>query len=291
MANILLTGHRGYIGANVADLLADSEHDVYGYDLGLFCPNDNATAHLLNQVDSIHEIPVPIDIVIHLGARISVEESVHRPRLYWKDNVESTLELLRVHPNAHFIFASTSQVGIGDNPYTRTKEAMEMAIKDMAKSYHIFRFYNVAGAGEYGQIGPSTHLIRIASEVALKRRTIMNVFGDDYDTPDGTCVRDFIHVCDLAKALVTACDYAGVKETVNLGSGEGYSVKDVIETMRVVAKRFREAKPNFTIGYTARRPGDPPSLICKPDELTHKYFQPVHNLEDMCYSALKWELR
>lgn len=283
---ILVTGHRGYIGANLVKYLAEhTSHQIHGFDPCIHVPEFNDSSKYVTEEWLSHP-PLSYDCVVHLGAKISVEESVAHPQEYWNWNVRSTINLMDMVDTDHVIFASTAQVGIGDNPYTHTKEAVEKFLKDRLENYHIFRFFNVAGAGSFGQIGKGTHLIRIAAEVAAGKRDSMTINGTDYETPDGTCIRDYIHVMDLIPAIARGIEERNAGQVVApLGTGEGFSVREVIDTMeRVTGKDLGATE-------AARRVGDPAALICPLTDETHKYLQIKHTLEDMCLSAYEWELR
>jgi UDP-glucose 4-epimerase len=222
---------------------------------------------------------------VHLAGLISVEESMTNPVDYYSTNLIGTLQMLRAtNEDTHFIFASTAGAFDPQSPYARSKVAAEDVIKELSNAYTIFRFFNVAGSdGENMQQGKATHLIRIASECAVGTRESMCIFGHDYDTPDGTCVRDYIHVVDLANAIANAI-HNGPKNTPYecIGSGKGYSVEDVIETMKNVSGK------DFKVFMAERRAGDPAILTV---DNQFDGLQITHTLDDMCRSAYEVELK
>ena len=256
------------------------------------------------------------DAIIHFAAALIVPESVENPLKYYLNNTANTANLIQAAVQSgvkKFIFSSTAAVygepesipatGITEeaetkpiNPYGWSKLMSEQVLKDSAKAYEGFkyvalRYFNVAGADMGGKIGQSTknatHLIKVAAETALGKREKMYIFGDDYPTPDGTCIRDYIHVDDLAQAHLDALEYLQENESdvFNVGYGRGYSVKEVVETMKKVSG------VDFTAEITDRRSGDPAILIADSSKLQQKTsWKPKYdNLELICKSALEWE--
>ncbi len=256
------------------------------------------------------------DEVIHFAAALVVPESVENPLKYYLNNTANTANLIKASVESgvkKFIFSSTAAVygepesipstGISEeaptapiNPYGHSKLMSEQVLKDTAKAYPGFkyvalRYFNVAGADVEGTIGQSTkdatHLIKVAAETALGKREKMYIFGDDYPTPDGTCIRDYIHVDDLALAHIEALDYLEEHESdlFNVGYGRGYSVKEVIDTMRRVSGN------DFKAQIAPRRAGDPAILIADSSKLrSSTKWQPHYDdLELICKTALEWE--
>lgn len=286
--NILVTGCTGYIGSHVCKVLFERGYEVIGLDINdeqndvsayvsRFIHADVRNYEFLSYTDQF-------DAIVHLAGVISVEESVSMPTYYYDTNLNGTMHMLsQINYDTHFIFASTAGAFDPQSPYAKSKVAAEDIIKEQAEGYTIFRFFNVAGSdGNNIQQGKSTHLIRIAAEVAAGSRLGMFIFGSDYDTPDGTCVRDYIHVVDLANAIANAVKN-GPKNTPYecIGSGKGYSVKEVIDTMGKVTGK------TIGVNYSNRRVGDPAVLTIDNqfDGLEIK-----HTLEDMCSSAYTAEL-
>lgn len=276
---------------------------------------------------------ISFDAILHFAASVVVPESVENPLKYYLNNTVNTTYLIECavkHNVKKFIFSSTaavygapndlSKVGVDEtyptnpiNPYGRSKLMSEKVLYDTALvesgfNYVIFRYFNVAGADIHydktkklvpriGQRSPNaTHLIKIASECAEKKRDEMFVFGNDFDTEDGTGVRDYIHVDDLASAHIKAIDYLeeeNKSDIFNLGYGVGYSVNEVIETMKNVSKF------DFTVEVTTRRRGDPAWLVADNSyykQAFSKYFelenQPIfkyNNIKTICESAYQWE--
>jgi len=279
----------------------------------------------LKNFDAIEKIfkTYNIHTVIHFAASIVVPESIEDPLKYYMNNTVNTTNLVKcavLHGVEKFIFSSTAAVygeptnmpqnGIDEefethpiNPYGMSKLMSENVIRDVAKAnerfkYVIFRYFNVAGADIHynekhlqpriGQSFPNaTHLIKIASEAASAKREKIYVFGDDYPTSDGTCIRDYIHVDDLANAHILAIDYLDNNEsdTFNCGYGQGSSVKEVIETMKKVTQN------DFTVINAPRRAGDPSALIANNSKIkTKMHWKPKYDdLELICESAYMWE--
>lgn len=263
------------------------------------------------------------DSIIHFAASIVVPESVENPLKYYLNNTANTTNLIKCaleHNIQKFIFSSTAAVygepsfmpkfGIDEsfatspiNPYGFSKLMSERVLQDTAYAnanfkYVIFRYFNVAGADMHyendklspriGQSFPNaTHLIKIASECATKKRDKMAIFGDDYPTNDGTCVRDYIHVDDLANAHIKAISYLeqNKSDIFNIGYGKGYSVKEVVEIMKSVTCK------DFLVNKQGKRAGDPAILISNNDKIKTKMnWQPKYeNLKLICQSAYEWE--
>ena len=275
----------------------------------------------LNAFDEISKLlhEKHIETILHFAASIVVPESVSNPLKYYMNNTVNTTHLIQAAINANvkkFIFSSTAAVygepteipenGVDEtfptkpiNPYGMSKLMSEKILADTAKAnpefkYIVFRYFNVAGADievpspRIGQcFDKATHLIKVASECAIGKRESMSIFGDDYATPDGTGVRDYIHVDDLARAHIDAIAYLDTHESdiFNVGYGKGYSVKEVIQTMRDVTGNDIQA----TAG--ARRAGDPATLIANTSKIISKMkWHPKYNdLNLICKSAYIWE--
>lgn len=290
--NILVVGGAGYIGSHMVRLLDRKGHKVVVLDnlctgykeavkAGELVIGDMADRKLVESVLTKHEI----DSVMHFAAHALVGESVEHPAKYYQNNVVATLSLLDAMRNCEvqrLVFSSTcATYGVPDkmpmdesipqspvNPYGFTKLVCEQAMQDYADAYGLgfaaLRYFNAAGASTDGVIGedhnPESHLIPIVLQVALGQREHITVFGDDWPTPDKTCVRDYIHVDDLGAAHLLALEKIkpgeGIK--VNLGTGAGFSVREVIECCReVTGCEIKEVMGQ-------RRAGDPPELVCNP---------------------------
>jgi UDP-glucose 4-epimerase len=252
--------------------------------------------------------------VLHFAGSIVVPESVSHPLKYYENNTlnsHTLLTLCEKHKVNHFIFSSTAAVyGMpGDgicseetlthpiNPYGHSKLMTEHMLRDLSFSsdfrYVALRYFNVSGADLDGQIGQSfpkaTHLIKVASEVATGKREFIEVFGTDYPTPDGTCVRDYIHVVDLADAHVKALQYllkGGKSQILNCGYGHGFSVKEVLEEVKSVTGK------DIKISLAERRAGDPPSLTAKVDKIqkTIGWKPNYDDLKIIIKTAYEWEM-
>ncbi len=287
--NVLVVGGAGYIGSHMVRQLDRAGHQIVVLDnlstgfaaavsAGRLVIGDMSDRPLVKQLLVDHQI----DAVMHFAACALVGESVIAPAKYYQNNVVATLELLEAMRQCDvrkLVFSSTcatygepSVLPISEsekqepvNPYGFTKLVIEKTLEDYARAYGFgfaaLRYFNAAGASPLGGIGedhdPESHLIPIVLQVALGQREHITVYGDDWSTPDGTCVRDYVHVDDLADAHLAAMERLepgkGIK--VNLGTGNGYSVRQIIDTCREVTG---VAIPEV-IG--ARRPGDPPELI------------------------------
>lgn len=322
---LLITGGAGYIGSHLVKQLGDfTNYDIFVLDnlstgfkesvlYGKFVKGD------LSDWDFIKKLldKEQFDSVVHFGASLIVPESVTNPLKYYLNNTANSAHLIKCALESgvkYFIFSSTAAsygeppkqlIPINEdaplnpiNPYGRSKLMTEYILKDAAEAnknlkYVILRYFNVAGADIDGRIGQSTknatHLIKVAAETACGKREKMLVFGQDYDTKDGTCIRDYIHVEDLANAHILALDYLKNNEsdTFNCGYGKGYSVTEVINTMKKITGI------DFKVDITDRRAGDPAELVADNRKILKKLnFTPKYNnLEIICKTAYEWEKR
>jgi UDP-glucose 4-epimerase len=315
---ILVTGGAGYIGSHTVRLLLDRGHQVWAFDnlcaghkeavpTGRLIEGDLVDRDRLDHALVEHQI----DAVVHFAAFTDVGESVRDPGRYYSNNVVNTLrllEILRRHGISRFVFSSTAatygipkKIPISEeeelrpiNPYGQGKLVVEKTLEAYARAYDwgvtSLRYFNAAGGAADGSLGedhePETHLIPIVLQSALGRRPHVEIFGTDYDTPDGSCVRDYIHVEDLAEAHRLALErlQAGCACCYNLGIGRGYSVREVIRTAESITGRtvpLREA---------ARRPGDPPVLVASAAKIRRELgWQPRYGeLESIMDTAWKW---
>jgi UDP-glucose 4-epimerase len=314
---VLVVGGAGYIGSHMARLLAGRGAEVVVFD-NLFRghhaavgPADFVRGDLLDREELGRLFKEhAFDGVFHFAALACVGESVEEPGMYWRNNVSGTLNLLEAMAGAgvkRIIFSSSAAV-YGEpeeipivedhltrpiNPYGWTKLTVERMLDDFSQAhglrYGALRYFNAAGATEDGSIGedhePETHLVPIVLQCALGKRGNVGIFGTDYRTPDGTCVRDYIHVDDLAEAHVIAYEALDKGNlTLNLGNGSGYSVREVIECARNIT-----GKPISAID-APRREGDPPVLVASSErakrELEWKPRYP--DLKDIIRTAWKW---
>ncbi len=322
MGTILVTGGAGYIGSHVVLKLAERGEDVVVLDNlstgfrsavlhGDLMIGDTADRHLVSKLLEARRV----DAVMHFAAHIVVPESVEQPLKYYRNNTCATGSLLECCIESgvrHFVFSSTAAVyGIpatgraGEdaptepiNPYGTSKLMSEWMLRDAARvsslDYVALRYFNVAGADFAGRIGQSTpnatHLVKVACEHVVGKRDHVPVFGNDYDTPDGTCVRDYVHVEDLATAHLDALDYlrqGGGSATLNCGYGRGFSVHEVLEAVRRVSGETLNVVP------APRRPGDPPQLVAVAERIRDLLgWTPRHDdLDEIVSSALAWERR
>ncbi|PAT09316.1 UDP-glucose 4-epimerase GalE [Corynebacterium hadale] len=289
---LVVTGGAGYVGSVCAAVLVEAGHDVIVID-DFSTGNRDAVpneatlveGHISDVIDRVLSAG-DVDGVLHFAARSLVGESMEVPAEYWRDNLEVSLTLLnamRAHGVHSLVFSSTAAtygepeaVPITEdaptrptNTYGATKLSIDYAITSYCQAYGIgatsLRYFNVAGAyGDYGERHRTeTHLIPIVLQVALGQRDAIKMFGDDWPTTDGTCVRDYIHVRDLADAHVLALEAntPGTHEIYNLGSGDGYSVRQVVEMCREVTGHEIPAE------VAPRRAGDPAVLIASSDKI------------------------
>jgi len=287
---ILVTGGAGYIGAHVIRELISREteasHHITVVDQNLSnSPNwvgdivDEAYDDNLTSVEALDILEGDYDVVIHLAAYISVEESTRRPTDYWRNNLLSTSRIIDNLKGAHLIFASTGTAFCPENAYALSKLACEEEIRQrLQDNYTIFRFYNVSGmAPGLSATGHPTHLIRRAAMAARGLLPEIKVYGTDWMTPDGTCIRDYIHVEDLAASICNAIDVGPSEQPYDcLGSGTGYSVLEVLSSMKKVSG------VDFEVTMDTRRPGDVASMICPTQ---YPYSSLKHDLDSMCLSA------
>jgi UDP-glucose-4-epimerase GalE len=313
---VLVIGGAGYIGSHTARALRRRGHDVLIYDNLSTGHARLAAGFELLQADDADVIALSaalrrVDAVMHFAARAYVGESVKDPRRYFKNNVEAGLVLLNACLDCgvrRLIFSSTcavygvpERVPIGElsprqpvNPYGVSKLFFEQALDAYDRAYALrfasLRYFNAAGADESGEIGemhdPESHLIPLAMQAASGERPELEIFGTDYPTPDGTCVRDYIHVNDLAEAHITALERlasGGDSMAVNLGTGHGYSVKEVLNEVEQVSGL------KVPVRLAPRRPGDPPELVADPS-LAQKLldWKATRSLEDIVTTAWKW---
>jgi UDP-glucose-4-epimerase GalE len=313
---VLVTGGAGYIGSHAARLLRDHGHEILVYDnlstghRRLVKGFELIEADLLNQSVLTSALRM-VDAVMHFAANAYVGESVQNPRKYFRNNVEGGLSLLNACLDAKvnkIVFSSTcavygepSTIPIAENsprqpanPYGVTKLMFEYALESYASAYGLrfaaLRYFNAAGADESGEIGelhdPETHLIPLALQVAAGEKQALEIFGTDYPTSDGTCVRDYIHVSDLADAHVLALEYLGRQDSslfVNLGTGAGHSIHQVIETIEKVTGR------KVSTRIASRRAGDPPRLVADPRQAQAILgWKATRSLSDIVSTAWKW---
>lgn len=319
---ILVTGGAGYIGSHTLRLLADQGYSiivvdnlVYGHREAILSPEvelivgDIGDKVLMQNIFSENDI----NIVLHFAAYAYVGESVTDPQKYYQNNIAAPLNLLGVmkeHNCKRFIFSSTcatygnpEYIPIDENhpqnpinPYGKSKKMLETVLKDYAAAYdfhYVFlRYFNAAGASPDGKIGedhdPETHLIPLILDAVTGDRDNITVFGTDYDTPDGTAVRDYIHVADLARAHLMAVEHlndGGDSLICNLGTGIGQSVKEVIAAVeRVTGKSVPAA-------YGDRRAGDPPRLVANPSFAKEAlgWEAEYKDIDQIIASAWKWK--
>lgn len=289
MPKVLVTGASGYIGSHLVRRLHESgKYEVHG--TAMFGENDvskylHKTVYSdLNKTGLYRFYFEKYDAVVHLAARVSVAESVEKPSLYYETNVDLTMRLISNVAPRNLIFASTAAAFDPVSPYAQSKLMCENVIREKCRNYTIFRFFNVAGSdGVNRQVRPATHLIRVAAEAAAGKRQQLQLFGTDYDTPDGTCLRDYVHVLDLVDAIERAIYTPKNTPYECLGTGRTYSCREVIDTMSRVSGR------SIDVVESPRRAGDAPVLSI-PDGQKSDFIDCKRTLEDMCASAYEVEL-
>ncbi|MEF8917635.1 MAG: UDP-glucose 4-epimerase GalE [Candidatus Bipolaricaulota bacterium] len=293
---VLVTGGAGYIGSHTVKQLLKKNYEVVVFDnlvsgheefvlAEQFVEGDIGDRELLDETFRNYEP----DAVMHFAAHCRVGESVRDPAKYYENNVVKALTLLNTVKDFEidkFIFSSSAAI-YGDpqeipikeeapkepeNPYGQTKLIFERILEDYSRAYPLsacsLRYFNAAGTDPEGELGeihdPETHLIPVVLEAAAGERDYIEIFGTNYDTPDGTAIRDFIHVDDLARAHISALETLGGESenylAYNLGTGRGHSVKEVIETCKEVTE------VDIPVREGERRPGDPPKLVADPQK-------------------------
>ena len=314
---VLVTGGAGYVGSACLRHLVSEGHYAVAYDNLIqghrpsvddapFIEGDIADTKKLARALEEERI----DAVMHFAAATNVGESVGRPEYHYGNNICGTLSLLGAMRTAgvkRMLFSSTCAT-YGDapkvpmaetapqdpcSPYARTKLAVEWMIRDFAHAhgmgFTLLRYFNAAGASPDGRHGehhePETHLIPIVLQTVLGQREKLQVFGNDYPTPDGTCIRDYVHINDLASAHLLAIENTDLStaEVFNIGTGSGHSVMEIIESCeRVTGKKVPwELAP--------RRPGDPPALVAEPAKLKSELgWEPKYAIDDTIATAWKW---
>ena len=319
-SSVLVTGGAGYIGSHVVRQLGEAGESVIVLDnlstgfekavtAGRFFMGDTADTALLDRILGERHV----DTVMHFAAKTIVPESIADPLRYYRNNAANTLNVLEAckrHRVKNFIFSSTAAVygilatGKADettttapiNPYGTSKLMSEWMLRDFAAAggprYVALRYFNVAGSEPGGRIGQSTPkatlLVKVACEAVVGKRENVSIFGTDYPTPDGTCLRDYIHVEDLAAAHVDALAYlrdGGESTTLNCGYGHGYSVREVLDAVE------RAAGKPLNIVEAPRRAGDPPELVSVADRIRSLlgWTPKLDDLDRIVETSLAWE--
>jgi UDP-glucose 4-epimerase len=321
--NILVTGGAGFVGSACLRWMLSKGHNAIAVDnlaqghKGSVAPERLILADIADEGAMVAAMQrIKADAVMHFAAATYVGESVSNPEYHYRNNIAGTLSLLNAMRKAgvqRMLFSSTCatygmnpKVPMNEeseqkpfSPYARTKLAVEWMIRDFAHAYGLgftlLRYFNAAGASPDGKFGedhrPENHLIPLVLEVPLGKRKAITVFGNDYPTPDGTCLRDYVHVDDLAQAhqlaieatQAPAGDKPGTAEVFNIGTGQGQSVFEIIHA----CERVTGTKIPFEVA--ARRPGDPPALVADPTKLKSRLgWKPQYSIDQTVASAWKW---
>ena len=318
--NILVVGGAGYIGSHMCRKLKSAGHNAVVYD-NLSSGHREAVREFhviegcLGDKDKIKDTfqQYDIEVVMHFAAHIEVGESVINPSKYYDNNFCRVVRLLDQIIESgikYFIFSSTAAVYgnssdcsmlnenipcVPINPYGKSKYMVESLLSDYNKAYGlqytIFRYFNASGADDEGDIGeshnPETHLIPLILKVANGERDSIKIFGTDYNTPDGTCIRDYIHVNDIAeghKLGLMRMVNKNISDIFNLGSGNGFSVREIIDMVeKTTCIKIKQIE-------TSRRDGDPPILVADSRKATEILgWKPLYNLEKIISTAWQWE--
>lgn len=318
---ILVTGGAGYIGSHTVKMLIEKGKDILvldnlsrGFKEAINSKAEFENADLLDYYSLENVIKkYNIEAVIHFAAFAYVGESVENPQLYYNNNVVGSFNLIKAITAKgikKFVFSSTCstygnpvQIPISEsettkpiNPYAKTKLMIENILEDFHTAYGLnyaaLRYFNAAGCSEDGDIGeshdPEPHLIPLVLQSMTEKTRQLKIFGDDYETPDGTCIRDYIHVNDLADAHIRALDYLNNYDkpvVINLGTGDGNSVKDIINTSENITGK----KANYVMN--PRRPGDPAILVADNKKAKEVLgWMPKYKLDKIIETAWKWHL-
>lgn len=318
--NVLVVGGAGYIGSHMVKMLSLAGHQVLTLDnlsngyqeavkYGDYIEGDVADGALVNDILSENNF----ESVMHFASYIQVGESVEKPAMYYRNNVANTQILLDAMVKQgvrNFIFSSTAAtfgepeyIPIDEahpknpvNPYGRSKLMVEQILEDYDRAYGLksvsLRYFNAAGADPDGELGerhlPETHLIPLVLQAASGRRDSISIFGTDYDTPDGTCIRDYIHINDLCSAHLLGMEHlvnGGESRAYNMGNGQGYSIKEVIDVAKKVTGK------DFKVVLGGRRAGDPARLVADSKKLQSELgWKPEYtDLETIIRHAWQWE--
>lgn len=293
---VLVTGGLGYIGSHVVTELVARGHTPFVVDEDWFGPNREHIRQLTGGAvwgtsvgeffaEGLDDFAGPFDAIVHLAAYISVAESVQQPRTYWENNLGELLSMGKKAWTPHLIFASTGTAGCPANPYAYSKLACENYLHDVAGSdekwfdgHTIFRFFNVSGLNPgIRPTGQPTHLIRLAAMAAKGLIPQLTVYGDDWETHDGTCIRDYIHVADIASSIVNAVEKGPTNSPYEgLGTGVGSTVLEVIQSMK------RVSGVDFGVTMASRRAGDVAAMRC---DRQYQHITLNHDLDSICLAA------
>ena len=283
---VLVTGSCGYIGSHIVQTLKEKGHTVYatdrldhGNDISryvdrFFCWDIRQT--LATVAPALRSY----DAVVHCAALVSVEESVQKPSDYYLTNTFGSVNVVRELEFSKFVFASTGGAFAPVSPYAKSKVAAEEIIRELCPSHTVLRFFNVGGSTGFKNFNQPTHLLRQVAMAARGEEPRVSIYGTDYDTKDGTCVRDYIHVVDVADSVARAVEEPpSLRQYECLGSGMSYTVKEVIAAMKKISG------VDFVVRNEARRDGDP--AVVEVPFVSH-LMTPTKTLADICADTLRY---
>lgn len=271
MKHVLITGNSGYIGSHLSKILLEN-HNIQLYGLDIAEPKVPVYKHFSLDITNQLDLEKEFDCIIHLAAKISVSESVDHPCSYYETNLFGTINLIKNLKTKHFIFSSTGAATLMNNPYSISKKCAEEVISQLCVEnkipFTIFRFYNVVGCDG---ILPSNKDGVLWNLIQAEKTGIFNLYGTDYNTPDGTAIRDYVHVNEICHSIIKSLNYP-TNDIENLGHGVGVSVNQIVELYK------KANSSNFTVNNMPRRKGDIESNFLKNPS---RFMTKLYSLEEL----------